>query len=171
MPDGTPLAELPLWIQSAVRMGADFIRVAAAGIPNALTSSASKCEEKIVAPCCVECGREYRPLVDEYYFWIESSEAFIEPSLTSHTAGGTREGDLQNADYGRTDEDSTSDWQRHKFLPSLLHWNSSPAVQLRWAKIHDGEIQPPRESHESVIVDSGQNKDQRARLVFQRPQR
>jgi len=144
----------PMWIQSAVRLGAKFIRVAAAAIPNASTKSDASCEKE-TENCCTRCDDEYSALMDEYYFWIEDTSTYRKVP--------------QNADWGVTDDDATSDWHRDERLPTLLHWNSDPAVHLRWCRVHNGEFQNPRQSSESVRISSegeGEDATNSAELIF-----
>jgi hypothetical protein len=67
------LNEIPLWIQSAIRLGTQFIRVAAAkqgpGIPYT-----GKLNPK--DSCCEQCGKIHDPCVDEYYFWLEYAHIY-----------------------------------------------------------------------------------------------
>ena len=62
---------LPLWMQAAVRLGATFIRLAAAGTPPAGSSfSPHRGRDPGCVSCCSECGRDHQANVDEYYFWL-----------------------------------------------------------------------------------------------------
>ncbi len=135
-PAEAELELLPLWIQAAVRLGARFVRVAAAGEPPA---------SKPFAPCggdeqcCAECGGAHRPLIDEYYFWLVDARHF--------------EAVTQEAEVGATTPEQTSDWDRPAQLATLLSWPSEPMVHLFWSRLHNGEFQPPRRSSEGLAID------------------
>ena len=134
------LGGLPLWLQAAVKLGAKFIRVAAAGIPLGSTMATPKCNRKATSVCCNECGKMHPALMDEYYFWIEESKYYEEPE--------------QNADWGTTLDNKLSDWDRPDKLPSLLNWASNQKVHLRWCRVHNGEFQQPNQTFEGVRVNS-----------------
>lgn len=130
----------PLWLQAAVRLGTKFVRVAAAGIPPASTTLTPKCSNEHTSVCCTECGKVHPALMDEYYFWIEASEAFKSTE--------------QNPDWGKAEEFGVSDWQRNDKLPGLLQWQSEPIVHLRWCRVHNGEFQEPRQSYQGLRMSS-----------------
>ena len=73
------LSDAPLWFQAAVRLGTKFIRVAAAGIPQASSTFEPKCNSSQPSACCTACGKTHPALMDEYYFWIEDSSYYDEP--------------------------------------------------------------------------------------------
>lgn len=133
--------DLPLWFQAAVRLGAEFIRVAAAGIPSASTTFEPKCGASQSSACCSACGRTHPALMDEYYFWIEDSRHYVEQT--------------QVAEWGATATDPQTDWHRPNKLPGLLNWNSKAMVHLRWSRVHNGEFQQPRQSYEGVWITAG----------------
>jgi hypothetical protein len=135
------LTDLPLWFQAAVRLGAKFIRVAAAGLPSASTTFAPKCGSSQSSACCSACGRTHPALMDEYYFWIEDSRHYVEQA--------------QVAEWGATATDPQTDWHRPNKLPGLLNWNSKAMVHLRWSRVHNGEFQQPRQSYEGVWITAG----------------
>ena len=137
-PSREELERLPLWIQAAVRLGARYVRVAAAGVPPA-SKPFAPCEEDLA--CCEECGERHRPLVDEYYFWLLDTRHF--------------QAVRQDADIGADDDEQLSDWHRPTELPRLLEWPSDPMVHLVWSRVHNGEFQPPRRSTEGVAVRDG----------------
>jgi hypothetical protein len=142
-------SDRPLWFQAAVRLGAKFIRVAAAGVPPASTTFEPKCGSSESGVCCSACGKTHPALMDEYYFWIENSRGYDEQA--------------QVAEWGATANDPQTDWHRPNKLPGLLNWNSLPKVLLRWSRIHNGEFQQPRQSYEGVRITPGANPQ----LVFQ----
>jgi hypothetical protein len=144
----TTQPDLPLWFQAAVRLGAKFIRVAAAGIPSAGATFEPKCGTSESGVCCSACGKEHPALMDEYYFWIEDTRYYDEQE--------------QIAEWGGPADDAESDWHRPAKLPGLLHWNSKAMVHLRWSRVHNGELQQPRQSYEGVRVSAGATSE----LVF-----
>jgi hypothetical protein len=131
----------PLWFQAAVRLGAKFIGVAAAGIPSASTTFEPKCGASKSSACCSACGKTHPALMDEYYFWIEDTRYYDEQA--------------QVAEWGGPGTDADNDWHRPKKLPGLLHWNSKAMVHLRWSRVHNGELQQPRQSYEGVRITAG----------------
>ncbi len=64
---------LPFWMESAMNLGTQFLRIAAAGVPQALLDFESHGEEPRNG-CCRECGCEHPVLVDEYYFWLVNTQ-------------------------------------------------------------------------------------------------
>ena len=132
------LDRLPLWIQAAIRLGARFVRVAAAGEPPA-DSAYEICESYDADGCRMSCGCHHERLVDEYYFWLQDVETYAAVE--------------QNADVGVSLPDETSDWHRPERLPGLLDWPPTPAVELLWSRVHNGEFEPPRRASEPVVVD------------------
>lgn len=133
---------LPFWLEAAIRLGVQFVRVAAAGEPPAATTLAPRHPERDQG-CCVECGRQHPALVDEYYFWLFDSRYYTEVP--------------QDADWGVVSQDpaarpAESDWHKADQLPKLLHWESLPMVHLAWCRVHNGEFQQPRRSFEGVRV-------------------
>ncbi|WP_226602992.1 neuraminidase-like domain-containing protein [Bacillus cereus] len=131
-------ANLPMWLQAAVRLGTKFIRVAAAGIPPATTTFDPKCGSSEVSVCCSVCNKTHPALMDEYYFWIEESRYYNETK--------------QDADWRSDSNNPLTDWHRPEKLPDLLYWKSKPMVHLRWCRVHNGEFQEPRKSSEGVQI-------------------
>ncbi len=150
------LSKLPLWIQAAIRMSTNFIRVAAAGEPQAVTEFVPRTAHSETS-CCVECSKPHPPNIDEYYFWTIESCHITEKELE------------QDADWGISDEEEgvdnlLSDWHRPERLPGLLYCNSEPMVHLVWCCIRNGECQQLRRSHEGVRINP--DADDKPRLVF-----
>jgi hypothetical protein len=123
--------ELPLWIQTAVRLGVGFLRVAAAAEPPA-SAGFSPHHPNGETACCRECGAAHPATVDEYYFWLLDAELY--QAVTQ--------------DAGWTWYDDTS--------PALLHWGSEAAVRLAWTRVHNGEFTVPRQSAEAIRVEPGE---------------
>ncbi|MEA2343066.1 MAG: hypothetical protein QOF63_1235, partial [Thermoanaerobaculia bacterium] len=137
---------LPLWIQAAIRLGVRFLRIAAAGDPPA--SAGFNAHGKNNPPCCSCCGKAHEPLVDEYYFWLVDAKFY--------------EAQAQDATWGTTPTDPTSDWERDNKLPGLLYWPAQPMVRLYWRRFHNGEFQAARRSDDGVHVQTAGNPQ----LVF-----
>lgn len=142
---GTASAQLPLWLQAAIRLGTRFLRIAAAGEPPATASF--RPQEHMTSTCCTDCGRVHPPVMDEYYFWLVNSE-YYDPSVLN-PADPTL---YQDADWGVAPPDMTSDWHRRDRLPKLLVWPTRPMVKLAWCRVHNGEFQTPRYSDDGAHV-------------------
>ena len=119
---------LPMWIKAAIRLGVQFLRIAAAGEPPASTGFAPQ-HPADEPGCCVECGKPHPVVVDEYYFWMIDSRSYLEQ-----------------------DQDAGWKWHEKDKVPKLLHWGSEPSVHLVWCRVHDGQFMQPRRSHEGVRV-------------------
>jgi hypothetical protein len=140
--------QLPLWLQAAVRLGTRFLRIAAAGEPPA---SSSFLPPSVTSPvCCAGCGRVHPPVMDEYYFWLVSSE-YYDPSVLNPADPSL----YQDADWGVEPPDMTSDWHRRDRLPQLLVWPKRPMVKLAWCRVHNGEFQTPRFTGDGAHVSPG----------------
>ncbi len=135
---------LPLWVQAAIRLGVKFVRVAAAGEPPASTpfEPGRPGDEP---GCCLQCGKQHPPVIDEYYFWLMDSRYYDKVK--------------QDADWGTTSDNPESDWHRKEKLPGLLHWRSEPMVHLAWCRLHNGELQQPRRSFEGVRIADGRKPE------------
>jgi hypothetical protein len=147
-------ANLPFWLESAIRLGTQFVRVAAAGQPAASAEWAPIPDHRHPG-CCVECGCVHAPLVDEYYFWLIPAQKFVRPDeadgVETKTPGSFQFG-IQDSFYDQTQQQSLS-WNDTTKLPPLLHWPSNPAVRLAWCRVHNGEFGQPRQSVTSVMID------------------
>jgi hypothetical protein len=159
--DRTPQAEvvtpggsktLPFWIESAMRLGTRFYRIAAAGAPPASTQYQPH-EENGEAHCCAECGRVHPAHVDEYYFWLVDSQKYAEavPPGTPDPAPENKRYGYQDDYYDPTKQES-AEWHDPEQLPALLNWESKPTVRLAWCRVHHGEFCQPRTSAQSVRV-------------------
>lgn len=185
LPGADSLASIPLWIQSAVRLGARFVRVAASGLPVGVPY------RKNVSWCCI-CKRDHAPVVDEYYFWLEDGVRFDpadapapqnadthfndqvdddntnqghRPKAKTHqkrpqalTVAPTPAGE-RNIDPRTRDADPTSDWDAP--TPEMLAWKGQPIIHLRWTRVHMGMLQDPRRSSEGISLTEAE-----ARSVF-----
>lgn len=143
----------PLWVEAAIRLGARFLRVAAAGLPagsslleprpgeNEARGAEQGPQDKDCRTegCCAECGRIHPPVIDEYYFWLADTAHFDLP-------------DEQVADLAPTDPHLDTAWEDPTYVPSLLEWPPQRAVSLFWCRVHNGEFQNPRRASEVVEV-------------------
>ncbi|HEY9892565.1 MAG TPA: neuraminidase-like domain-containing protein [Candidatus Sericytochromatia bacterium] len=139
-------ADLPMWLQAAVRLGTKFIRVAAAGIPPATTTFKPKCGTSESSACCSVCGKVHPALMDEYYFWIEETQYYDEQQQIAEW------GAVADNPKEKIVGDAQTDWHRPDKLPGLLHWKSKRMVHLHWCRVHNGEFQQPRQSYEGVRI-------------------
>lgn len=145
-PPGVP-GKRPWWIEAAVRLGAKFVRVAAAGEPMGAAMFQPEGSDACVT-CCAECGVPHPPVVDEYYFWLMDSRHFERVTQDAHVTAPTLGTDTP--------------WHDEMALPKLLHWKSTPMVHLVWSRVHNGELKQTRRSHEGVQIAPGTAPD----LVF-----
>ena len=142
-PSASGSGPLPFWIESAIRLGTRFIRVAAAGVPPASTGFGPRHSDSNEG-CCAECGRVNHEQVDEYYFWLIDTRYFkeIQQDADWHS----------NSQPPRDPENPESDLHDPTKLPQLLLWESDPMVHLAWCRVHNGEFQQPRRSDEGVRI-------------------
>jgi Tc toxin complex TcA C-terminal TcB-binding domain len=152
---GTPgSGQLPFWIESAIRLGVRFYRIAAGGVPPAVAHfEPRKFDAK--PNCCCECGRIHPEGVDEYYFWLLDSRFFKAVDAADSPSFFNSE---QDDYYDPTTQDSTP-WHDDTQLPNLLEWNSSQAVRLAWCRVHNGEFKQPRKSTGAVQIPTGAATD------------
>jgi hypothetical protein len=154
-PSGTG-GPLPLWMQAAIRLGAQFIRVAAAGVPPAGSFfEPHKGREPGCVCCCEECGCEHPLHVDEYYFWLIGGALYDNPTLPPGFSAVEPDDGYQ---YGYQDDfydpvqQEAAYWWDPTQLPQLLQWHTMPTVRLAWCRVHNGEFQQPRRSPCAVAV-------------------
>jgi hypothetical protein len=90
-PPSTLAPKLPFWMESAIRLGARFIRLAAADYPSASTAFAPRHEchpkdpakdKECCVSCCEECGCEHPAHADEYYFWLGGVQRYLRRRAT-----------------------------------------------------------------------------------------
>ena len=132
----TTAGPLPLWIEAAVRLGARFLRVAAAGEPagSAVLAPAPEADR-----CCADCGRVHPPTMDEYYFWLAGASYYDLPPA--------QDGDLFEG------AGQTSSWEDPAQFPTLLYWASQPMVYLHWCRATCGRFGELGRSSEGVALD------------------
>ncbi|KAI6777886.1 uncharacterized protein J7T54_000024 [Emericellopsis cladophorae] len=130
---------LPFWIESAIRLGARFLRVAAAGRPPAFVYDSSKV-----------------PVVDEYYFWLAPANIYSHEDAPQNADIGTSSADDPSAPAW-ADPDPEADEKNTQDTGSLgittktktaqrLTWKPRPATALFWACVHNGCLLAPRRS-------------------------
>jgi hypothetical protein len=161
---------LPFWMETAIRLGARFVRVAAAAYPPASTEFEARHEckgstvpdpatgkegngkdKECCTSCCKECGCEHPAHVDEYYFWLIDAKYF-DPETQSVYAN-IFDGQ-QNEFYDQNAQTSTP-WHDVTQLPALLAWPPEPMVRLAWCRVHNGEFQQPRRSDWGIPYPAG----------------
>jgi Tc toxin complex TcA C-terminal TcB-binding domain len=143
---------LPFWIQSAIRMGVRFYRIAAGGVPPA-AAPFQPADFHARPGCCHRCGCDHPPLVDEYYFWLVDCALYAgEVSPANYEI----EPDPQDPAYDQTAGGATSQtsttWHDPTLIPKMLAWNPEPAVRLAWCRVHNGQFEQPRRSTDCVVV-------------------
>ena len=155
-PPAVPAPKLPFWMECAIRLGARFVRVAAAKYPPASTGFRprhvcdhdrkprrdGKPDKECCDLCCEECGCEHPAHIDEYYFWLIDAKHFNPDSQSDYS--GVFDGQ-QNEYYDQNLQSSTP-WHDPTQLPGLLQWPAEPMVRLAWCRVHNGEFQQPRRS-------------------------
>src|SRR5258708_2837731 len=146
---------LPFWIESAIRLGVRFYRIAAAGLPPA--SEPFRPADFHAEPgCCKECGCDHPPLVDEYYFWLVDSTEYVGEVGVPAPNSYAIEPNPQDPAYDQTGSGPTSQtsttWHVPDNLPTMLAWSPEPAVRLAWCRVHNGQFQQPRSSTDNVVV-------------------
>lgn len=140
---------LPMWFEAPVRLGAKFLRVAAAALPAASANYGSKCDRPAPSWCCQCCGRDHPPMIDEYYFWIDVSEVYLPVEQVAEwvpSVDGNLPVDGTNAPVLDTV------WHDETALPGALAWAPRRIARLNWSRVHNGEFQPPRRSSEGVLL-------------------
>jgi Tc toxin complex TcA C-terminal TcB-binding domain len=149
---------LPLWMESAMKMGTQFVRVAAAGIPQAALRFAPRGDESS-SPCCCQCGHDHPVLIDEYYFWLVNSQFYAYADDTDSSGDpsvnftGSYQFGFQDSYYDAYQQQS-AEWNEEDQVPSLLaKWQPTPAVRLAWCRVHNGQFGQPRKSQDYVAID------------------
>ncbi len=148
---------LPFWMESAMKLGTQFLRVAAAGVPQASLGFEPHAEEPRNA-CCRECGCDHPVLIDEYYFWLVNTEFYQYTDQTDSQSNGdvsfsgSYQFGFQDSYYDLFQQQS-AEWNEEDVVPSLLaKWEPSPAVRLAWCRVHNGRFGQPRKSDEYVAI-------------------
>jgi len=154
---GTEPQALPLWMESAMELGTQFVRVVAAGIPQAALRFAPHGDEP-QSCCCHECGHDHPVLVDEYYFWLVNTQFYAYTDQTDAQSGadasftGSYQFGFQDSYYDQYQQQS-AEWNDEDRVPSLLaKWQPTPAVRLAWCRVHNGQFGQPRKSDGYVAI-------------------
>lgn len=145
---GSDSEPLPQWITAAVRMGTQFLRIAAATKPAAIRPYSVPDKE---VRCC-ECGKIHPPVVDEFYFWLANTNYFKGTDVAPQDATPLNP------------PDPTCNWDTPTNLPTLLHWTPEPMLHLFWCRVHFGKFNTPRRSDFGVPIPKGGTPPQ---LIFQ----
>jgi hypothetical protein len=155
VPNSAPAQPLPLWIESAMKLGTRFLRVAAAGVPQAALQFVPH-DERPSGACCRECGQVHPAGVDEYYFWLINTQVYTEDLDTSDTGDATFTGSyqfgFQDSYYDHVQQQST-EWDDENQVPPLLaKWQPTAATRLAWCRVHNGQFGQPRRSAGYVLL-------------------
>ena len=127
-------SQIPLWMNATIKMGVEFVRLAAASTPPLELYSQ------------VPNGpgeREASLNIDEFYFWITPASWFNGNDVDQNASlGATPPGpaSLWDPDFNRSSTDPT--------LQTLLTWTPEPMVHLNWCRVHFGTFEAPRRSDE-----------------------
>jgi hypothetical protein len=150
---------LPFWMESAVKMGTKFLRIAAAGVPEAALGFEPHHGDGHNKSCCRECGKDHPVLVDEYYFWLINAKIYIYTDDTDAQTNpqvsfsGSYQFGFQDSYYDRYQQQS-AEWNDEDQVPALLaKWEPQFAVRLAWCRVHNGEFGQPRKSEGYVAID------------------
>jgi hypothetical protein len=148
---------LPFWMEAAMKLGTRFVRVAAAGVPEAALSFEPQHDEP-KSGCCRECGCDHPVLVDEYYFWLVDCQYYAYTDETDAQSNpsvnftGSFQLGFQDLYYDRYQQQS-GEWNDEDQVPSLLaKWEPNAAVRLAWCRVHNGEFGQPRKSEGYVAI-------------------
>jgi hypothetical protein len=148
---------LPFWMESAINLGTRFLRIAAAGVPEAALEFLPHGKERH-HPCCRECGCDHPVLVDEYYFWLTNTEYYSYSDDTDAQSNpdvsfsGSYQFGFQDSYYDQFQQMS-AEWNEEDQVPPLLaKWQPNPAVRLSWCRVHNGEFGQPRKSEGYVAI-------------------
>jgi hypothetical protein len=150
---------LPLWMEAATKLGTRFLRIAAAGVPQAALGFVPHADDPH-GPCCHDCGEDHPVLMDEYYFWLVDAEIYTYTDQTdSQDLGdasfdGSYQFGFQDSFYDQVQQQS-AEWDDEDQVPQLLaKWQPNPAVRLAWCRVHNGQFGQPRKSDLCVQVNA-----------------
>ena len=152
-------AALPAWMEAAIRLGARFVRVAAAGAPPAgMGFEPHEHHEEGCVSCCTDCDCEPPAVMDEYYFWLIPGCYYDNPAVPPgfpivEPNDGYQYG-FQDDFYDPVQQQAAY-WEDPTQLPQLLAWPTVAMVRLAWSRRRNGEFQQPRRSHFGVAVNPG----------------
>lgn len=151
--------QLPFWLEAAVKMGRRFYRIVAAGEAMGGHPFAPATDSQPKS-CCACCGQMHAPLNDEYYFWLEPGQLYLEPLMQggANVAPQNFQYGFQDDLYDANHQESTL-WQAPAQIPQLLEWTPQPVVILAWTRLHNGQFLPPRHAETGVPVSDPQSAD------------
>jgi hypothetical protein len=148
---------LPLWMESAMKLGTRFLRIAAAGVPQASLGFKPHGDEPRTV-CCRECGCDHPVLIDEYYFWLEDTQYYAYTDQTDAQSSpdisfaGSYQFGFQDSYYDAFQLQS-AEWHDEDRVPALLaKWQPNPAVRLAWCRMHNGQFGQPRKSNDYIAI-------------------
>jgi len=148
---------LPFWMESAMKLGTRFLRIAAAGVPQASLGFEPHHEEPPNG-CCRQCGSDHPVLIDEYYFWLEDTQFYQYTDQTDAQSSGdasfsgSYQFGFQDSYYDPFQQQS-AEWNEENTVPSLLaKWEPSPAVRLAWCRVHNRQFGQLRKSDDYVAI-------------------
>jgi hypothetical protein len=163
--------QLPFWMESAMKLGTRFLRIAAAGIPQAALAFVPHRDEPESA-CCRECGCHHPVLIDEYYFWLINTEFYDYTDQTDFQSNsnvsftGSYQFGFQDSHYDQFQQQS-AEWNDEDQVPPLLaKWQPNPAVRLAWCRVHNGQFGQPQRSAEYLPIANPPVPGAPADLVF-----
>ncbi|MGB1017298.1 MAG: hypothetical protein ACPG4T_24385, partial [Nannocystaceae bacterium] len=137
-----------------MRLGTNFVRVAAAATPAASTDYTPQCGVTRSSECCAQCGVIHPAHMDEYYFWVDVSKEF---RPAEQIADWVSQAHLDDAKAGIATPETA--WHDAEALPGLLRWESRTIARLNWCRVHNGEFQNPRRSAHGVEISAGTQPD------------
>jgi hypothetical protein len=144
-------------MESAMKLGTRFLRIAAAGLPQAALKFVPHRNEPQHA-CCHECGQDHPVLVDEYYFWLINTQFYDYTDETDAQTNpdvsfsGSYQFGFQDSYYDQFQQQS-AEWNDEDQVPPLLaKWQPNPAVRLAWCPVLNGQFGQPRRSEEYVAI-------------------
>ena len=161
LPGVESLDGIPLWIQSAIRLGITFLRVAASSLPIGIPYTYHD------KSYCCRCKREHPPVIDEYYFWLEDARRLdpldapapqnADQHVNTPGINPPTSTDGPQIDPRTVLADPTSDWDSP--TPQMLSWKPEPIVYLRWTRVHLGQLEDSRRSTDGItLTDTQVNK-------------
>ncbi|KAF4621569.1 hypothetical protein G7Y89_g14518 [Cudoniella acicularis] len=131
---GDGQGQIPLWMNAAIKMGVQFVRLAAASSPPLeLHSQVSNNSGE----------RETLLNIDEFYFWITPASWYNGEDVNQNASLGATPpapSSLWDPDFTRSATDPT--------LQTLLAWTPESIVHLNWCRVHFGAFETPRRSEE-----------------------
>ena len=126
-------SQIPLWMNAAIKMGVQFVRLAAASTPPL----------ELYSQVPDGQHRDTPLTVDEFYFWITPASWFNGDEVSQNAGYGASPpapANLWDPDFNRASTDPS--------LQALLTWNPESMVHLNWCRVHSETFDTPRRSNE-----------------------